>query len=177
MQQILIPSKRAKLLREDKQLFKNLEDLLGCKLSVRENTVVATGESLNEYNAKDAITAFGRGFSMGQVRRLLSDDYFFSSINLKEALGKDNRIRRIKARIIGSNGKTKEYIAEVSGASISVFGNTVSFIGTIDEIKMAEAAVKILIEGGTHKKAYRVMEGMRRRIKEGELLGVRDVSR
>ncbi len=176
MQQILIPSKRAKLLKEDKQLFKRLEDLLHCRLSVQENAVIADGEPLNEYSAKDAITAFGRGFSMGQVQKLLSGDYFFSSINLRDALGKENRIRRIKARIIGSNGKTKEYISEVSGASISIFGNTVSFIGTIDEIKMAEAAVRILIEGGTHKKAYRVIEGMRRRMKEGELLGARYVS-
>lgn len=172
MQQILIPSRRARLLEEDKQLHKKLEELLGCKLSVNENAVIAEGEPINEYNARDAVTAFGRGFSIGQIRKLLSDDYFFSSINLKEALGEQKRIMRIKARIIGSSGKTKEYISEVSGASMSIFGNTISFIGTTDEIKMAETAVKILIEGGTHKKAYRVIEGMRRRLKEGALLGV-----
>ncbi len=172
MEQILIPSKRAKLLKEDKSLLKSLEDMLSCKLSLHDNVITAEGEPINEYSAKEVITAFGRGFGINQVRKLLSDDYFFSSINLKEALGKENRIRRIKARIIGTKGRTKEYISDVSGASISVFGNTVSFIGTIDEIKIAEAGVRVLIEGGTHKRAYRVIEAMRRRMKEGTLLGV-----
>ncbi len=49
---------------------------------------------------------------------------------------------------------------------MSVYGDTVSFIGTIDEINEAETAVNTLIDGGTHRLAYTRMEAAHRKNKE-----------
>lgn len=164
MEQILIPQKRAKLL---KNIRKEAEEELNCNIEIiDENSVVIKGDAYAEYNAKNVIQAFGRGFGMERARRLLDDEYYFKFVNLKDFLKNEEQMRRIKARIIGKNGKTKLYIEEVSGAYISIYGHTIGIIGTTGQIGIASAALQILLEGGTHKKAYRTIERMRRKLRE-----------
>jgi ribosomal RNA assembly protein len=165
MEQILIPHKRAELL--DKKMLKSLAERLGCKIELEDNVVTIDGESYDEFNAKNVITAFGRGFDLEKAYRLLGEEYFFQQINLKDAFGSKEQIMRIKARIIGTDGKAKEYIESVSGADISIFGSSVSIIGKIDDLKVAEAAIRMLIGGGTHKTAYMVMEKERIKLNGG----------
>jgi ribosomal RNA assembly protein len=165
MQQFLISTKRAKLL-EDPSLLVSISERLGCQVSLREGKeVVIVGEPYDEYNAKNVMQAFARGFDIDTAYRLLSDDYYFKSINLKDLFDKKERIQRIKARIIGREGRAKEYMQSISGAELSGDGNTVSVIGTVDELRIISAALDILIEGGTHKKAYVVMEKTKRNVR------------
>ncbi|MDE1762293.1 MAG: hypothetical protein KGH59_02525 [Candidatus Micrarchaeota archaeon] len=165
MQHLLIPSKRAKLLSE-KGMLKSIEKRLNCKIEVHdENQLVIEGDPYDEYNAKNVMSAFGRGFDIDQAYMLLSDEYFFTPINLKELFRSKDQITRVKGRIIGQEGKTKEYIEAVSGAKLCIYEGTVSMIGTIEQIKVANVAIQILLEGGTHKKAYRVMEKARRNLR------------
>jgi ribosomal RNA assembly protein len=164
MEHILIPEKRAELLKETKN---EVEAVLKCKIEIVEgNEITIKGEAYDEYNAKNVIQAFGRGFEMAQAYKLLKDDYFFKFTNLKDFLGNEEQIRRIKARIIGTDGKTKLYIEEISGVDLSIYGNTIGMIGKVEEMNIASAALQVLIEGGTHKKAYSIMERMRRKLNE-----------
>ncbi len=164
MQQLLIPKERTKLLLKDPKALARLEEKLRCKVAINgENEVTIDGEAYDEYNARNVMTAFGRGFDTGIALKLLQDDMFFTSINLKDEFKNPKSIHRIKARLIGLDGKTKTYVEEVSGVSISIYGNTISFIGNVEDIKIANAAVDVLLEGGTHKKAYTIMEKMRRK--------------
>lgn len=164
MQQILIPTKRAELLK-DRKLFDNVCKRLGCKIEIaEENVLLIEGDALNEYNARAVLQAFARGFDFEVACKLLSDDNFFESVDMKQIFKNEEQIRRIKARVIGTEGKTKNYVQSVSGADLTIYGDTISFIGTVDEIKIARAAVDILLEGGTHSKAYTIMEKTRRRL-------------
>ncbi len=159
---ILIPEKRAQRLAG---ILGEAEKVLKCKIEIAEaNEVVISGDAYEEFNAKNVIQAFGRGFEIGKAYKLLNDDYFFKSANLKDFLKNEEQIRRIKARIIGRKGKTKLYIEEKSGADLSIYGNTVGIIGTVDQLGIASAALQVLLEGGTHKKAYSIMERMRRKL-------------
>ncbi len=168
MEQILIPHKRAELL--DKSALKKLSERLNCKLTSEDNQITIEGEHYDEYNAKNVITALGRGFELDKAYRLLSEDYFFQQINLKDTFRSKDQITRVKSRVIGSEGKAKEYIEAVSGADIAVFGSSISIIGRIDDLKVADAAIRILVGGGTHKTAYKVMEKERIKI-NGEIHG------
>ena len=71
--------------------------------------------------------------------------------------------------MIGEKGRAKEYIESVSGADIAVFGGTVSTIGTVDELKVANAAIQVLVDGGMHKTAYIVMDKEKQKVIRGEL--------
>jgi ribosomal RNA assembly protein len=165
MQQFLISAKRAKLLG-DPTLVSSICERLGCEIALRDGKeLVITGDPYDEYNAKSVMQAFARGFDIETCYKLLSDDYYFKSIDLKDMFDKKERIRRIKARIIGRDGGAKEYMQSISGAELCVYGNTVSVIGTVDELRIISAALDILIEGGTHKKAYVVMEKTKRNVR------------
>ncbi|VVB76987.1 Uncharacterised protein [uncultured archaeon] len=167
MQQFLIPARRAKLL-EDRKVLEPLCERLGCSIAVQNgNEVVITGEPYEEYNARNVVQAFARGFELNTAYKLLSDDYFFKSTDMRDMFRNEDRIKRIKARIIGKEGRSKSYMQSVSGAELSVYGDTVSMIGTVDEIKIMSAAVDVLLEGGTHKKAYFLMEKTKKGIRRG----------
>ncbi len=166
MQQILMSMKRSKLLEKDKRLKGRVEKDLKCKVEIKEgNQVFITGEPYDEFNARNVLQAFGRGFEIDTAYKLLSDDYFFYSINLKELFHSEDQLKRIKSRIIGENGKAKLYIESVSGAKLCIYGNTVSVIGKIEEVKIADSAIQILLDGGTHNKAYMIMEKIKRNMK------------
>ena len=165
VQQILIPVKRAELLKHD-DLIEAARERLNCSIEIKnENELVIDGDAISEYNARIVLQAFARGFDFESACRLLNDERFFESIDMKELFKSEDQIKRIKARIIGSDGKTKNYIQSVSGVELAIYGDTVSMIGTVDEIKVARAAIDVLLEGGTHNKAYLLMEKAKRRLR------------
>ncbi len=162
MEQILIPLARVKFLKEAE---KDVVKRTGCKISLESNSVVIEGAPYDEYNAKNVVQAIGRGFKLGTALKLLNEDFFFESIDISDIASNKDKAKRIKARIIGTDGKAKLYMESVSGAAIEVYGNTISLIGTIEEIRVARSGINILLDGGKHSTAYMVMEKERRKIK------------
>jgi ribosomal RNA assembly protein len=164
MEHILITHQRAALL--DKGTLERLRERLNCKIELSENDITVEGETYDEYNAKNVLQAFGRGFDLDKAYRLLSEDCFFQQVNLKDMFRSREQLMRVKARIIGKEGRAKEYIESVSGAEIAVYGGTVSMIGSVDELKVAGAAIQVLLGGGMHKTAYMIMEKEKRKLRE-----------
>jgi ribosomal RNA assembly protein len=164
MQEVYIPADRIKRLNTDKSL-EAIEKASKCHLDVeaKENVVRVEGDGYSEFVAKNILMAFGRGFGVSTACLLASEEYYFSYIDLSRFISSEKRIEQVKARIIGEHGKAKKYIESVSSAHISVYGNTVGFIGRSECIKEAEVAVETLIEGSTHKLAYSRMEALHRK--------------
>src|SRR5207245_9498862 len=70
--------------------------------------------------AKDIVVAIGRGFSPERAFRLFSEDNTLDIIDLHDFFGKNEaEIRRVDGRIIGSEGKTRRILEELSGTDIS----------------------------------------------------------
>jgi ribosomal RNA assembly protein len=87
-------------------------------------------------------------------------------MDLHDYTGKSpNALERIKGRIIGEGGKARRMIEELSGASISIYGHTVGFIGNYKEIKLATDAIVLLAKGSMHKTVYNMLQDARRRDK------------
>ncbi|MEM3661656.1 MAG: hypothetical protein QXG73_02410, partial [Candidatus Micrarchaeaceae archaeon] len=129
MQQLLIPRERA--LKLDKKTLHELEKMLECSIEIKDdNLVTVSGNEYNEFNAKNVMMAFGRGFDVKSACRLLHDDIFLKVVNLKELFKNEDRIKVVKGRVIGKGGKSKAYIESVSGTEISIYGSTISIIGT-----------------------------------------------
>ncbi len=168
MQSVYIPHERIRRLVERKELIDKVEKLCKCKIVIDKNDdfMEVRGDAYEEYNAKNILYAFGRGFEMDIACKLHDIEYYFSSIDLGQIISSDKRIKQVKARVIGEEGRTKIYIESVSGAKISIYGDTVSFIGRIGEINEAETAVSTLVDGGTHRLAYAKMEAAHRKNKE-----------
>ncbi len=165
MREVYIPKDRLKALSDSKVLGK-MAKACNCKMRIVDESVRIEGDAFGEFAGKSVVYAFGRGFDVDVVCKLAGNDCYFTAIDLEQVFGNEKRIAQVKARIIGENGRTKRYVEGVSGARISVYGNTVAFIGSIEDIREAETAVNTLIEGGTHRLAYSKMESEHRKHKE-----------
>ena len=120
------------------------------------------------FRAKEVITAVGRGFSPERSFRLIEDDeVVLVVIDLREVVGKSQSdIKRLKGRIIGKEGKTRRIIEELTEASISVFGHTISIIGDLEQSETARDAIQMFLRGSQHRTVYRFLHGKRRELKK-----------
>lgn len=165
MQLIHIPMERIRQLKKEPKTLARAARALRCKMRVEDGGVEIQGDPLAEFTARSVITAFGRGFDMDSALSLVDPELYFRSVDIGDVSPKSKRAKQIKARIIGERGRAKRYIEEVSGAKISIYGDTVSFIGDIQQISEAETAINTLIDGGSHKLAYIRMEALHRKNK------------
>jgi ribosomal RNA assembly protein len=167
MQQVQITEERLKALKKETNQVQLIERICRCKISIDpEGLINISGEDgFGEFVVKNILFAYGRGFEMKHAELLEKDDYYFLSIDLGQLFGSEKRIKQMKARIIGESGKTKTYIESVSGTKLSVYGDTVSFIGSQMQIEEAKTAVDTLLKGGAHKTAYLKMEAAHRKNK------------
>jgi len=123
------------------------------------------------FRAKDVVTAIGRGFSPEHAFRLLrNEDDIFDFIDFRVVFGRsESDIKRVKGRIIGANGKTRKLIEELTDASVVVYGHTVGFIGTFEQVDAARNAVQMLIDGSQHHTVYRYLQRKRSEFKKQRL--------
>jgi ribosomal RNA assembly protein len=123
------------------------------------------------FRAKDVVTAIGRGFSPDEAFRLIrNEDAVFDSIDLREIFDRsESDIRRVKSRIIGMNGKTRRTIEELSEADVVVYGHTIGFIGTFEQVDIARNAVQMIIQGSQHHSVYAFLQKKRRELKKQQL--------
>jgi ribosomal RNA assembly protein len=123
------------------------------------------------FKAKDYVMAVGRGFSPSRAYKLLQDEEnMLTVIDLREIFGRSpSDIQRVKGRIIGKEGKTRKIIEELSEASISVYGHTVSIIGGVEQTEIAREAVSMLIKGSQHVTVYRYLQRKRQDLKKKRL--------
>jgi len=123
------------------------------------------------FKAKDTVTAIGRGFSPDHAFRLLrNEDDIFDFIDLRAVFGRsESDIKRVKGRIIGANGKTRKLIEELTEASVVVYGHTIGFIGTFEQVDAARNAVQMLINGSQHHTVYKYLQRKRSEFKKQKL--------
>ncbi len=161
MEIVFIPNKKISGISK---VIDKLEKRLECKIDILDEArIEIDGKPYDEYNLKNILIAISMGFSLNHAYKLLNDDYYFKYVDLKDLIKKDSELLRIKARVIGTAGKTKNYIEDVSGAVIALQDNTLGMIGTTEQLNIATAALQVIVEGGTHKKAYRIMESLRKK--------------
>ena len=156
---VLIPKERIGVLIGKKgSTKKKIEEMFGVKINVNEEgevTILRKADSLEGLKAIDVVKAIGRGFSPEKAFRLKDDDVYFDVIPLKEFANTPKQMRRIKSRVIGEKGKVRENLELMTGANISVYGKTISLIGTYDEISLAKDAIMDIIDGKPINMVYK----------------------
>lgn len=143
-----------------------------------EGEVRITGpdsEPMRALKARDVVLAIARGFSPERAMRLLRDNAFLEVLDIKYTTGKREKaaLRRIRARAIGTRGRARSRIEELSGCSMSVYGSTVALIGDEDQLSRAAHAVELLLKGSEHSTVFHLLARSRRASALDELVGRR----
>ena len=129
-----------------------------------------TADPLMALKIIDVIKAIGRGFSPERATRLFDDDEYLEVVDLKEFVGgRNNQLSRIRGRIIGKEGKTRKIIEDLTGAYVTIYGNTVALIGNSVSLPVAKHAVELLLNGSEHATVYHYLESQRPRLRIAEM--------
>ncbi len=114
--------------------------------------------------ARDIVLAIGRGFSPERAMRLLKENTFLGILDIKFTTGHHEKsaLRRIRSRVIGTRGRARARIEELSGCSMSVYGSTVALIGEEEQLERATRAVELLLKGSEHSTVFHLLARLRR---------------
>lgn len=111
------------------------------------------------FKVENIVKAIGRGFSPAQAFKLFNDEYDLFIFDIHDYVKKkQSHVQRVKARIIGTHGKTKRILEELTGSKISIYGHTVSVIGNIYDIDITKKAIDRLLQGSKHATVYHFVE-------------------
>ncbi|MCL4350383.1 MAG: KH domain-containing protein [Candidatus Thermoplasmatota archaeon] len=117
------------------------------------------GDPMKFLAATEVVKAIGRGFNPDRAYTLFSENYQLIIMPLRDVARKgSNRIKDIKGRVIGKDGKTRRIIEDLTDTMISVYGDTVSVIGDYVSVKYSIEALQMLISGKKQRTVYSFLE-------------------
>lgn len=152
---VLIPQERKPILiGNNGSVKRKIEKNTKTSITVREYVEIE-GDMFNVIKARDIVTAIARGFSPGRSFALFDEDIELKVITLTGQ--NDKTIKRLMARVIGRKGSTRRIIEFETNTTLSIYGKTVSIIGTPENIVIAQEAVEALLSGRKHGTAYKRM--------------------
>lgn len=134
-----------------------LEKQLCVKITNRGKEVFIEGLAENEYIAEKIITALNFGFPYSDALLLIEDEFMLEIINIKDHTRKRD-LARIRARIIGKDGKTLKTLAELTKCNFEIKGHSVGIIGPLEFIKNAQDGIISLIKGTRQGNVYAYLE-------------------
>jgi len=146
-----------------------IEKISGLKIDVDSETgeVIIDGTSASDpempLKVREVVRAIGRGFSPKKAYRLFDSGVYLEIIDLKDFVGKNSkRMKTVRARLIGTNGKTRRIIEELSEAEVSIYGNTVAIIGDYLQLDISRNSIMMILNGNQHGTVYKYLERRRK---------------
>ncbi|MFP4143317.1 MAG: KH domain-containing protein [Thermoplasmata archaeon] len=173
MPSIKIPNNRiGVLIGKDGEVKERIEEESGAKLDIDSNSgqveidVRDIDDPILSLKVEDVVKAIGRGFNPDKAMEILNDNVDLDILDIRDWVGKSsNAVRRMRGRVIGRDGRTRELIEELSETYVSVKGNTVGIIGQPFKVQIARRAIEMILEGKEHATVYQFLEGKREDIK------------
>ncbi len=135
----------------------HLEKTLKIKISNRGKEITIDGKAEDEYIAEQVIDALNFGFPFSVAIQIKDEDFMFEIINIKDHT-KRKDLERIRARIIGKEGKTLQILNKISGCFFELKDNEVGIIGDPEYIKAGQEGLISLIKGSKQSNVYAYLE-------------------
>jgi len=150
----IIPSDDSSKIIENK---KKLEEFLKIKIIVKKEEISIDGNPEDEFVAEKVIDAIVFGFSVPVALSIKREDLIFEVLNIKNYTHR-NDLERIRARIIGTGGKTLKTLNELTECNFAMKNNEVGIVGPPELIKNAQDAVISIIHGSKQANVYSFLE-------------------
>lgn len=177
MQHVKIPQERiGVLIGEGGETLREIEAQADVRLDVdSENGAVEItkqrdADPVKALKGPDIVRAIGRGFPPEDALRLLENEMtMFDVVDIDAATRNKNDLKRQKGRLIGEGGRTRELMEELTGATVVIYGSTLSAIGQPAQVKAVRRAAEMLLDGTPHGAVYSFLEEKRNEFKRTEL--------
>jgi ribosomal RNA assembly protein len=164
MQHVKIPQDRiGVLIGEGGETMREIEAAAEVRLDIDSETgsvkVESVGDPVKGLKGSDIVKAIGRGFAPEDALRLLDDDMMmFDVVDIDAAARNESDLRRHKGRLIGEDGRTRELMQELTGASVVIYGSTLGTIGDPQQVDAVREAAEMIIDGAPHGAVYSFLE-------------------
>lgn len=159
MREVRIPDERVGvLIGEDGEIKRRIEEDTDTEVTVEDNNIAVEGDPLDEMTAQKIVKAIGRGFNPKKALKLVEEGYEYHHLDISKFADTKNSQERLKGRVIGRDGEARKHIEKMTEVELSVYGKTVGFVGRIENIEVAQEAVKMLLNGSSHSTAYNYLE-------------------
>ncbi len=140
---------------------REIEERTGAKLTINSetgNVNIKAEDGLKLFTALNVVKAISRGFNPKVAIKLTSAEYQFDIIRITDYVSSKNALYRVRGRIIGTNGRSRKKIEELTDTNMVIFGKTVGIIGDYRGAKLAKEAITDLIEGSPHSTVFKWLE-------------------
>lgn len=164
MKHVTVPKDRiGVLIGEGGETMREIESAAEVRLDIDSETgsvsVESVGDPIVGLNGPDIVKAIGRGFAPEDAFRLLDDDMqLFEIVDIDTATRNKKDLRRKKGRLIGEGGRTRELMAELSGANVVIYGSTLGIIGSPEQVDAVRSAAEMILDGAPHGAVYSFLE-------------------
>lgn len=164
MQHMTIPQDRiGVLIGAGGKTLREIEERAEVRLNVDSETgaveIESVGDPVTGLKGPDIVQAIGRGFKPDEALSLLDDEMrMFDTVDLDAATRNQNDLQRQKGRLIGENGRTRQLMEELSGASVVIYGKTLGVIGAPEEVEVVRSATEMILDGAPHGAVYSFLE-------------------
>lgn len=136
---------------------KKLEQELNIKIFNRGKELKIEGSPEEEYLAEKIIDAINFGFKISDALSIKKEDNEFEILNIKNYT-KNKKLERIKARLIGKNGKCLSTLRNLSESFIEIKDNNVGIISPPENLENITNAIIQIIQGAKQSYAYKGLE-------------------
>jgi len=150
---VIISEKISRIIKAKKKLETKLE----VKISNRGKEVTIEGSPENEYIAEKVIDALNFGFPFSTALSIKQEDFIFEIINIKDHTTRKD-LSRVRARIIGTKGKTLQTLTNLTKCHFELKDNNIGIIGAPEYIENAQEAVILIIQGSKQANVYAHLE-------------------
>ena len=134
-----------------------LEEKLEIKIANKDKEITIHGSPENEYIAEKVIRALEFGFPFSVALLIKEEDFMLEALNIKDYTRRKD-LEKVRARIIGKQGKTLRTLLELTKCHFEIKDNQVGIIGEPEYIRNAQEAMISLIRGAKHANVYSFLE-------------------
>ena len=171
MQHVKVPDDRiGVLIGAGGETMREIEERAEVRLDIDSESgnvrIEKVGDPITGLKGPDIVKAIARGFAPEDALRLLEDDMvMFEIVDIEAACRNKNDLRRKKGRLIGEDGRTRQLMQELTGASVTIYGTTLGIIGGPQQVEVVREAAEMILDGAPHGSVYSFLERKRNELK------------
>lgn len=150
-----------------------IESKIKIKISLEGNQIFLKGNELEKFVALNMVKAIDFGFDSEDALLLENPEYNLEFISMKDYTKKN--LKPVRARLIGTNGRVKETIQELTGSLIVIKESKVAIIVNSERLEDVTQAIISLIRGSKIANVFAFLEKQNANLKlKDEDLGLKE---